>query len=178
MFDYKKFENDVVQQMTVVFNKWICENNDLYIFSLDCTREMGSIGVIANTKHYLDEQAESNSEDYWYYKYCEEEWDLFDIFEVISGDMRKYMDETSDIFTNHATDEYSEAFDEHCGKIIECCQNALIRFRQFINQNYQSILLTFNIREYLGEEEKIKIFKKVNSENTLQEYIKYIDEFA
>lgn len=178
MFDYKKFENDVVQQMAAVFNKWISENDDLYIFSLDCTREMGSIGVIANTTHYLDEQAESNTADYWYYKYCEEEWDLFDTFEVISGDMRRYMDENSDIFTNHATDEYSEAFDEHCDKIIEYCQNALIQFRQSINPNYQNIVLTFNIREYLDKEERIKIFEKINSENVFKEYVEHIDEFA
>lgn len=178
MFDYKKFENKVVQQMATVFDKRIRENDDLYIFSLDCAREMDSIGVITNTMHYLDEQAKPNSGDYWYYKYCEENWDLFDTFEVISKDMRKYLDENSDIFINDASDEYSEAFDEHCDKIIECCQNALIRFRQSINQNYQNILLTFNIREYLDKEERIKIFEKINSKNAFKEYVEHIDEFT
>lgn len=178
MFDYKKFENEVVQKMATVFDKWIRENDDLYIFSLDCTREMDSIGVIANTIHYLDEQAEQNSEDYWYYKYCEEEWELFETFEVISGNLRKYLDENKNIVTNHAINEYSEEIDEHCDKIIKCCQNAIIRFRQSISQNYQAILLTFNIREYLDEEERRKIFKKINSENAFKEYVEHIDEFA
>lgn len=43
MFDYEKFENDVVQQMEAVFDAWIKENDDLYIFSLDCTGGMGFI---------------------------------------------------------------------------------------------------------------------------------------
>lgn len=178
MYNYKKFENEVVQQMEIVFDKWIRENDDLYIFSLDCTRELDSIGVIANTMHYLDEQTESNLEDYWYYKYCEEEWDLIDTFETISRDMRKYLGENSHIFINLATDEYSETFDEHFDKITECCKSALIRFRQSINKNYQNILLTFNIREYLDVEERIKIFKKINSENAFKEYIEHIYEFA
>ncbi|MBO5146001.1 MAG: DUF4303 domain-containing protein [Lachnospiraceae bacterium] len=91
MFDYKKFENDIVQQMIITFNKLIAENEDLYIFSLDCTRAMDSIGVMANTIHNLEEQAEADSEDYWYYKYCEGEWELFDTFEAVSKDMRKYL---------------------------------------------------------------------------------------
>ena len=34
---------------------------------------MESIGAIANTTHYLEEQTDTDTEDYWYYKYCEEE---------------------------------------------------------------------------------------------------------
>lgn len=176
MFNYKKFEDEVVEQMTAVFDKWIRKDDDLYIFSLDCSRNMDSIGVIANTVHYLDKQAEQNAEDYWYYKYCEEEWELFATFEVISEEMQKYLKENSG--TNHAAGAYSKPFDEHCDKIMECCKNALIRFRQSISQNYQNILLTFNVREYLEKKERIKIFKTSNSENAFKEYAAHIDAFA
>ena len=40
------------------------DNNDIYIFTLDCSRSMDSIGVIANTQHYLEEQADIESEDF------------------------------------------------------------------------------------------------------------------
>lgn len=68
MFDYEKFENDVVRQMTEVFHRWTEENDDLYIFSLDCAREMDSVAAIANTNANLEEQADEEDEDYWYYK--------------------------------------------------------------------------------------------------------------
>ena len=92
--------------------------------------------------------------------------------------MHKYIDDNRNIFTNAKNQEYSKSFDEHCDKIIECCKNALIRFKQSIKQDYPDILLTFNIREYLDEEEKIEIFEKVNSENSLKEYSEHIKEFV
>ncbi len=178
MFDYEKFENEVVHQMEAVFEEWIKDNNDLYIFSLDCTREMDSIGVIANTTHYLEEQVESDSEDYWYYKYCENEWDLFHTFTAVSADMKKYLDDNRNIFTNLETHEYSEAFDEHFDKIIECCENALIRFRRYINKTHPDILLTFNINEYLDGEDRVEVFEKINSGDAMKEYSEHIEEFA
>ncbi|MBD5087548.1 MAG: DUF4303 domain-containing protein [Clostridiales bacterium] len=177
MFDYEKFENSIFQQMIDVFNSWIEENDDLYIFSLDCAREMDSIGVVANTTHYLEEQAEVDSEDYWYYKYCEEEWDLFDTFETVSADMQKYLDDNENRFTNPETYEYTELFDKHCDQMIEHCKNALIRFKQAINKNHSDILLTFNIREYLDGDERVEIFQAVNSENASREYSEHIEEF-
>lgn len=179
MFDYKGFEDDIVQQMRIILDKWIRENNDLYIFSLDCSRGMDSIGVIANTSHYLEEQVvESDSKDYWYYKYCEEEWDLFDTFEIISANMRKYLEDNSNVFTNPETQKYTEVFNQHCDRIIECCKNGLVQFRQFINQDYLNILLTFNVREYLDGKEKIKIFESINNKSTIKEYAEHIEEFA
>ena len=178
MFDYEKFENSIFQQMVAVFNSWIEENDDLYIFSLDCAREMDSIGAIANTTHYLEEQAEVGSEYYWYYKYCEEEWDLFDTFETVSADMHKYLNDNKNRFTNPETHEYTELFNKHCDDMMEHCKNALIRFRQAISKNHSDILLTFNTREYLDGDERIEIFQAVNSENASREYSEHIEEFA
>ena len=180
MFHYEKFENDIVQQMIAVFNRWIEENDDLYIFSLDCARAMDSIAVIANTITNLEEQAEEDSEDYWYYKYCEEEWDLFetDAFEAVSAEMSKYIEDNDSSFTNPETFEYTERFDQHCDKIIEHCKNALIRFRQAINKDHSDILLTFNIREYLDGDERVEIFQEINSEDASKEYAEHIEDFA
>lgn len=178
MFDYEKFENNIVQQMEIILDKWIKENDDIYIFSLDCARGMESIGTIANTTHYLAEQVEPAAEEYWFYKYCEEEWELWNTFDAISVDMNKCLEENDTIFTDPKTYEYSEVFDEHCEKIIECCVNALIRFRKSLNQNHSDIILTFNIREYLDEEDKIEIFEKINNKNAIKEYSEHIKEFA
>ena len=179
MFDYERFENDLVQQMLVVFHNWIEQKHDLYIFSLDCARGMESIGAIANTTHYLEEQTSTHSEDYWYYKYCEEEWDLFDTFKTISADMCKCLNDNIGVFTSsEAPDEYTEVFDEHCDKIIKHCKNALIRFKKVINKNHSDILLTFNIREYFDSDDRMKIFQSVNSESASKEYSDHIEEFT
>lgn len=179
MFDYERFENDLVQQMLVVINNWIEQNHDLYIFSLDCARGMESIGAIANTTHYLEEQADTDSEDYWYYKYCEDEWDLFDTFKTISADMCKYLDNNKGVFTSQKEPyEYSEVFDKHCDEIIKHCKNALIRFKKAINKNHPDILLTFNISEYLDGDDRVEIFQSVNSESANKEYAEHIEEFA
>lgn len=180
MFDYEKFEDDVVRQMTDVFHRWMEENDDLYIFSLDCARGMDSVAAIANTNVNLEEQADEEDEDFWYYKYCEEEWDLFETnaFEAVSAEMSKYIEDNDSIFTNPETYEYTEQFDEHCDKIIEHCKNALIRFRQAMDKDYSDILLTFNIGEYLDSEERIEIFQAINSESASKEYAEHIEDFA
>ena len=178
MFDYQKFENDVLQQMKSVMDKWVRENSNLYIFSLDCAREMDSIGVIANTDRYLTEQSRPDSEDYWYYKYCEDEWELFDTFDNVSMNMRDYLAVNKERFVNSERHEFTKAFDEHCDKMIECCINALIKFKESIKQADLDIILTFNIREYFDGEERLEYFKRINGVNAVAEYSEHIDEFA
>lgn len=180
MFDYKKFENDIVIAMENTLRKWTNEYDDIYILSLDCSRDMTSIGIMANTITYLREQSGTDEEDYWYYKYCEEEWKLCDVggfVEEISSYMNQYAQENEERFTNPKTFEYLEAFDEHCDKIIESCEKALKCFKQSINENFPHLCLAFNIREYLDSEERIEIFKLVNSKDASEEYAEHIDEF-
>ncbi|MCX4266398.1 MAG: hypothetical protein OSJ64_06290 [Firmicutes bacterium] len=50
MFDYKKFEDNIVPAMENTLKKWVQEHDDIYIMSLDCARDMTSIGIIANTQ--------------------------------------------------------------------------------------------------------------------------------
>lgn len=173
MFDYKKFENDVVAVMENTLRKWMNEYEDIYILSLDCERDMSSIGIFANTKQYLEEQSAPESEDYLYYKYCEEEWSLCDaggFLAEISSYMKQYIEENKERFTNPESYEYMEAFDEHCDKIIETCKKALKRFRQSIREDFPDLLLSFNIREYLDDEERTEFFALVNSKDALEEY--------
>ena len=139
---------------------------------------MRSIGIIANTKEYLNEQAEDEPEDYCYYKYCEGEWELYsEMTEEISSYMRKYVEDNDERFTNPETYEYLEAFDEHCDKIIEACKKALERFRQSIDKDFPDLLLAFSIAEYLDNEERIEIFASLNSKEALEEYAEHIDDF-
>ncbi|MCH5344665.1 MAG: DUF4303 domain-containing protein [Acetatifactor sp.] len=178
MFAYEELEKKLVTQMENTLKDWSKENDDIYIFALDLARGVDSVGVIANTNHYLEEQAAPDSRDYWFYKYCEDEWELFDTFGEISGELRKYIGDNNAAFTNPETYEYTEAFDEHCEKVIESCKNALICFAQSARAEYPKMLFTFNIREYLDGDERIEIFEKVNDAEAAAEYTEHIDEFA
>lgn len=159
MFDYQKFENDVTEQMKSILRQWKKENDDLYIFALDCSGEFDSIGVMANTTHYLAEQDEPDSEDYWYYKYCEEEWELSCAFEALSAEMSQFITDRGDNFINPQTFLYEKQFIEHQSNLINACKKALICLKQALDESRIDILLTFSIREYLDKKEKAGIFK-------------------
>lgn len=184
MFDYKMFETNLIQQMKDILDEWMEDNEDIYILSLDCSRSVDSIGVIANTKQYLEEQLEEeededeDEDDYWYYKYCEDEWELFETFEDVSADMCQYLDANKDTFINPETCEYTDAFDAHFDKIIESCMYALSQFKQAIKDTHPSLLLTLNVGEYLEGKERIEIFEKLNSKDAVEEYAEHIDDFA
>lgn len=177
MFDYTKFENDIVLQLEHILKKWMKEKDDIYILSLDCARGVDSIGAIANTMEYLEEQALEEPEDYWYYKYCEDEWELFDTFEEISANMRIFV-ENNESFTNKENYEYTEEFDAHFDKIIEVCKNALCRLKQSVSKDYPKLLLTLNVREYFDEEERIETFKLINGGNATEEYAEHVEDFV
>lgn len=180
MFDYKKLENDIAAAMETTLRKWAGEHDDIYILSLDCSRDMTSIGVTANTKQYLSEQSDIDSEDYWYYKYCEAEWSLCDaggFLKEISAYMNQYIEESDERFINPETFEFLEAFDEHCDKIIESCKKALKQLRQSINQDFPDLLLAFSIGEYLDSEERTEIFAMANSKAASKEYAEHIEAF-
>ena len=57
MFDYNKFEKDLVAAMEQILRSWAEEYDDLYILSLDCARDMTSVGLIANTQQHLAEES-------------------------------------------------------------------------------------------------------------------------
>ena len=177
MFDYVEFTENVVKQMKDTFQNWLAENDDIYILSLDCARGADSIGMIANTDSYLYEQVDEDSDDFWYYKYCEDEWELFEAFEEISGSMRGYLEENKAAFTNLQTSEYTEAFESHCAKIIESCLNAALRFGENVRADFPDLMLNVNVREYLDGEEREEIFAKLNNESSLREYAEHINEF-
>lgn len=103
---------------------------------------------------------------------------MWDTFETMSSEMKTCLRENEEIYSDTETFEYSESFEKHCKNIIECCVNSLIRFRQSLNQKHMDIILTFSIREYLDDEEKMKIFEKINSKDASEEYFKHSKEIS
>ena len=181
MFDYEKLKEDLVSAMEKILRKWSEENDDIYILSLDLSRDMESVGVWANTVEYLEEQVDGDtSEDFWYYKYCEEEWDLCEVISESSSYMSTYVNENSGKFFEEDSEGisiYTESFDAHCDQIMESCKKALEGFRELIKKDFPDLLLAFNIREYLDNEERIEFFSFVNSAEAAKEYAEHIEDF-
>lgn len=180
MFDYKRLENDLVDAMEQTLRTWAEAYDDLYILSLDCARDMTSVGIMANTEQYLEEQSDPDEEEYWYYKYCEAEWELFEtkgLTEEISSYMNSYVEENTERFTDPETFEYLEAFDEHCEQMIATCENAVRRLRQRISQDFPDLLLAFSIGEYLDGEARAEFFASVNKKEASEEYAEHIEAF-
>lgn len=180
MFDYNKFEKDLVAAMEQILRSWAEEYDDLYILSLDCARDMTSVGLIANTQQHLAEESDADDDAYWYYKYCEEEWELFEAggqMKEISSSMNRYIEENDARFTNPDTYEFTEEFEAHCDQMIDACEQAVRHLRQSIDQDFPKLLLAFNIREYLDAEERAAFFASVNSKEASQEYAAHIEDF-
>lgn len=182
MFDYKKFEDSLVLQMENTLARLLKEHDDIYIFSLSLSNDVNSVWVIANTLHNLEETTSADNEDYdnedyYYYKYCEEEWDLWetDDFNGISDELAGY-----DVYKENGgkTSENEDVFCNHRDKAIESCRNALIRFNTYKNKNCPGLLLTFYVREYLDGEECIELFEKLNSREAAAEYSEHIEDFV
>ena len=49
--------------------------------------------------------------------------------------------------------------------------------RQSVKQDFPNLLLTYNIREYLDNEERTEIFALVNSSEASEEYAEHIEDF-
>lgn len=181
MFDYEKFEKDLVAVMEKKLREWAEENDDIYILSLDLSRGMESVGVYANTEEYLEEQSEEEPDDFWYYKYCEEEWELCEVLDGISDEMCAFVNENREQFSGKddaGFSVYTESFDAHCEQMIDSCKKALEHFREETKKEFPKLLLAFNIREYLDEEERIEIFSLVNSKKAAKEYAKHVEDFG
>lgn len=141
---------------------------------------MTSVGIMANTQQHLNEECDADDEAYWYYKYCEDEWELFEAggrMKEISAYMNQYVEENEARFTDSETFEFTEEFEEHCDKMIDTCEQAVLRLRQSIRQDFPNLLLAFSIREYLDAEARAEFFAAVNSKEASEEYTAHIEDF-
>lgn len=187
MFNYSGFTDDIVVQFEAAARKVCSENKDIYICSLDCCSDTDSIGLIANTKSWLADMIAKRDascgrfkpSDY-YYKYCEEEWDIFLTFEDISLNMSNYCysKENGGVYSDSGTGLQDDEFDDHRQRIIAACKKALRRIKKtaFFQENPQ-LLLTLNVREFLKGNERAEIFTELNGSDAVREYVAHIEDF-
>ena len=105
-FDYEKFEKDLLAAVEEYAKSQLDHKDDMYIMSIEYFPDFTTFVVIrANTYSYLEEQVEADDEDYTYYKYCEEEWDLYEDLEELSNVLQKEYSEMEEIFFQYLCTE-------------------------------------------------------------------------
>lgn len=91
-FDYERLEKNLLEAVEEYAASQLDQKDDMYIMSIEYFPEFTTfIAIRANTYSYLKEQVDEDDESYTYYKYCEEEWDLYeDVKEISSALQAEY----------------------------------------------------------------------------------------
>lgn len=168
-FDYKKLENDLLVAVEEYAKSQFDKKNDMYIMSIEYYPDFTTFIVIrANTYSYLEKQVEKDDEDYTYYKYCEEEWDLYHDLEEISNLLQ---DEYNEMEEKFGDEEFEKLQKEHAEKIFDVCKNVLKRFKETETYTqFNKLYLNVYIREYFDEEEILQTFEEINGKDGIEEY--------
>ncbi|MCM1127536.1 MAG: DUF4303 domain-containing protein [Lachnospiraceae bacterium] len=153
------------EQLSIIMNNVIIELSKENIYSCSITYDpnINAIWLIANTK---DELAKHVEKDYFYYKYCEEEWEIWNIKEKELSDLLLRTDEKLKNITMLPVYRY---------EILNSSINVLKKIRN--NQKNSKWLFNVYIREYFAEEEMKAIYSYINGSDA-QEFCEHIEEFA
>ena len=172
VFDYDQFEEDVYAFVEEYIRKWSAEKNDIYGFSIDCSPEYDWVRVIANTEtHFQKRLGEVQSKNYFYYRFDEEEWELWGESDKMKDCMDTYIQR---LWKSCGEDDElcDRLYTEHKQKIQESCIKVLKKIKT--SEVYQLIsgaYLNFYIREEFREEDVKRIFTEINGEGFYPDYI-------
>lgn len=180
-FAYKKFGLKLKEAIQNIYREMVIAYEDMYAFSLDVSRDGRSIGVLGNSNaNYIAQTKALDPEERWYYKYCEDEWDIcgekFILaleekyqLSALSNQMFVYVDKLSD------TEQNAKYMD----KISDKCMEAMSELAEsgFFTSLKPNIIITFHIRDYFSSEYVFNNFKKLNNEELAKEYGAHMEDF-
>ena len=127
-FDYEKLEKNLLEAVTEYAASQLDQKDDMYIMSIEYFPEFTTfIAIRANTYSYLKEQVDEDDESYTYYKYCEEEWDLYEDVKEISSALQAEYNEMEEKYND---DAFEEAQEKHAEKVIDICRNVMKKFKE------------------------------------------------
>ena len=175
-FNTEVFTSELTDYLTSFCDSWINkkDNQDIYIISIDISDSLRSIGLIANTLDNLNSQSRYGDDDYFYYKYCEDEWEIYDTSDEISKLMDDHITNNYEKFHESSTDRYSDAFYKYGEIIVDSCVDTLKIFKA----KYPDVIFNVNMRDTFDEDERIRIFSALNDDTSVKEYSEHIEDFA
>ncbi|SEL85351.1 protein of unknown function [Butyrivibrio sp. ob235] len=175
-FDYEAFGEKLFEEMRKVLKKY-SDREDIYAFSIKYEPELTTfIDILANTYSKVNECFENGSGRFGFndYKYNEEDWEIWEELEELSNDLVTHYDLVEE-WCGDDDDLYEDMHEEHKSKIIDTCVNVMQKIRKTEEFSlYPKLNLNVYVREGMSDEEELEIFKKLNDEQAVEEYEKFL----
>ena len=170
-FDYEKLEKNLLEAVEEYAASQLDQNDDMYIMSIEYFPEFTTfIAIRTNTYSYLKEQVDEDDESYTYYKYCEEEWDLYEDVKEISSALQAEYNEMEEKYDDDAFEEAQEKHAE--SQKCTCCGKKFKETDTF--KKFKKLYLNVYLREYFDEEEILRIFAELNGDDCIEEYASWL----
>lgn len=170
-FDYLNFENDLFKAVENFMKQYISRKDDVYAFSIHYFPDLTTlIGIAGNTYSHLNSNTNSHPSDKWYfyYKYCEEEWELGTWFDDVSIPLQNYynaIDKYSQSESVELYELFEKQYKEHVEKIIEICKQALKKIKATDTyKSYPRLYLNVYVREKFSTEELLTNYEELNAD--------------
>lgn len=149
----------------------ICKGKNLYIISLAIEDNLSSCIVYMNTEEnyqcQLEDADDEDKEDIYYYRFCEDEWDVLEHSPDYFKDIYAYV-EKQKLYNDDIMVWYELVVEAVC----------LLREEGYFEKAYpKDILISIYAHNCCETKEMIKIFEKMNKGKKIKDYVENIDDF-
>lgn len=149
----------------------ICEGESIYIISLAIEDNLSSCIVYMNTEENFQRQIENaddeDREDIYYYRFCEDEWDVLEQSPNYFEDVHAYVEKRK-LYNDDVMIWYELVVEAIC----------LLREEKYFEKVYpKDILISIYAHNCCDTEEMIKIFKRMNEGKSIKDYVENIHDF-
>lgn len=174
-FDYNYFKEVIFVKVKETLKKYSDRRDDIYAFSIKYEPEFTTfISILANSYSYLNECAKKGSFSQNDYKYCEEEWEIWENIKDLSDDLAYYY-ELVEKWCGEDDELFEDMYEEHKKRIIDTCINVMLKIKQSEEYSlYSGLNLNVFVREGMTEDEELEIFSKLNDEQAVKEFEKFL----
>ncbi|MBR1442986.1 MAG: ankyrin repeat domain-containing protein [Firmicutes bacterium] len=174
--DYLMLEEKIVDCLERFLDKWFKEKNDICGMSIHISSGSDYISVNANSQSYLDEVSNKGDTDmYLVRKYS---WGDMEFQELIPQETADDIaDEIMKIEDDEDIDyeECEELTKELMDSLTDTFKRAVFRLkRSEIFKKNPDIYIEFFIEEYHSDDDMCDIFREINGDKYISEYIKFL----
>lgn len=149
----------------------ICKSENLYIVSFAIEDNLSSCIVYMNTEenyqYQLEDADDEDKEDIYYYRFCEDEWDVLEHSPDYFKDIYAYI-EKQKLYNEDIMVWYELVVEAVC----------LLRDEGYFEKVYPNdILISIYAHNCCETKEMIKLFERMNKGKNIKDYVENINDF-